>query len=177
MAGLRKRIDWLLGATIGLCWTILVLLGMAFVTLALAVPSVVVFQGRVIAEIAKKQPGFTGAELPWLIAILIGAGVIVGLVFLFVKTLLAIVKSVGDGDPLTFENAARLETMGWLGLGVEGVGVLAALVAWRLSRVFPDIDWEFDVDLSSVILVLLLFILARVFRVGAGMRAELEGTV
>ena len=177
MVMVRKRIDWLLGATIGLCWTVLVFLGIALGALAVAVPSMFIFKTRVISEIAEKNPGFTGAELPWLVAIITGAAVIVGLVFLFIKTLLDIVSSVGAGDPFTTQNAARLEKIRWLAVGIEGVGAIAALVAWRLSRIFPDIDWDFDLDLSSVILILLLFILARVFRAGAAMRAELEGTV
>ena len=173
MTDVVKRVDWLLGATIGLCWTVLVFLGIALGALILAMPSLFLFQDKVIGEIVKKHPGFTTAEMPWLLAILVGAALIVGLVFLFIKTLLDIVKS----DPLTTENAARLEKMGWLAIGIEGVGLLAAMVAWRLSRIFPETDWDFDLDLSSVILVLLLFILARVFRNGAAMRAELEGTV
>lgn len=177
MVVVTKRIDWLLGATIGLCCTVLAFLGIALGALILAVPSLFLFQDRVIVKIAEKHPDFSSAELPWLAAILVGAAVIVGLIFLFIKTLLDIVRSVGTGDPLTTENAARLEKMGWLAVGIEGVGLVAAMVAWRLSRIFPEIDWDFDLDLSSVILVLLLFILARVFRNGAAMRAELEGTV
>ncbi len=177
MTGVTKRIDWLLGATIGLCWTVLAFVGIALGALVLAIPSLFLFQGKIVGEIAKKHPGFTAGQLPWLLAILIGATLIVGLVFLFVKTLLDIVTSVGAGDPLTTENAARLEKMGWIGIGVQGIGLLTGMVTWRLSSFIPKLDLDFGIDLSSVILILLLFILARVFRAGAAMRAELEGTV
>lgn len=177
MVVVKKQVDWLLGATVGLCWAVLVLLGIGLGALVAAVPSLFIFQGRVISEIAKKHPGFTADQLPWVLAILIGATLIVALVFLFVKTLLDIVMSVGTGDPLTTENAARLEKMGWIGIGVQGVGLLTGMVTWRLSSFIPKLDLDFGIDLSNVILILLLFILARVFRAGATMRAELEGTV
>jgi Protein of unknown function (DUF2975) len=179
MGTVRKRIDWLLGATIGLCWTMLALLGIALGALVLAMPALFVFQGNILAEIARKHPGVSAAELPWILAVLLGATAIVGLSFLFVKTLLAIVTSVAEGDPFTTENATRLERMGWYGIGVQAAGLATAAIGWRLAQLLPNVDMgrDFGVDLSGAVLILLLFVLARVFRVGAAMRADLEGTV
>ncbi len=177
MEQIEKRIDWLLGATIGVCVTMLVLLGIGLGAVVLAIPSLFVFQGNIVAQIAKKYPAFSPAELPWLLAILIAVALILVLSFLFIRTLLDIVTSVGTGDPLTTENAARLEKMAWLAIGVEGVGLAMVGMTWWMSSVLREFDWDFDVDLSTVVLVLLLFVLARVFRTGAAMRAELEGTV
>lgn len=179
MVVVKKRIDWLLGATIGLCWTVLVLLGIGFGALILSIPSLFIFKGRILGEIASKYPGHGVAEYPWIVAILIASAVIVGLTFLFIKALLDIVTSVGTGDPLTTQNAGRLERMGWLAIGVEGAGFVAAGIAAEFGKMLPKADLDFDADLdpSVVMLVLLLFVLARVFRAGAAMRAELEGTV
>ena len=104
---------------------------------------------------------------------------IVGLTFLFFKALLDIVMSVATGDPLTTANAARLERMGWLAIGVKAFGFVAAAIAAEFTKMLPKANLKFDGDLdpSVVMLVLLLFVLARVFRVGAAMRAELEVTV
>jgi hypothetical protein len=40
-----------------------------------------------------------------------------------------------------------------------------------------DADFDFGVSLGGLLLALTLFILARVFRQGAAMREDLEGTV
>ena len=86
--------------------------------------------------------------------------------------LLAIVGTVGQGDPFIIENAKRLQTIGWAVLGLEvlhlGVGLITVLAA-------TDIKWSFS--FTRWIVVLLLFVLARVFEEGARMRAELEGTI
>ena len=179
MIGAFRKFDWLLGATIGLCWTMLVLLGIGFGALLLSIPSLFVFKGRILGEIASKYPGHGVAEYPWIVVILIASAIIVALTFLFFKALLDIIMSVATGDPLTTENAARLERMGWLAIGVKAFGFVAAAIAAEFAKMLPKANLKFDGDLdpSAVMLVLLLFVLARVFRAGAAMRAELEGTV
>jgi len=91
--------------------------------------------------------------------------------------LLAIVDTVRAGDPFVVPNAARLQTIAWCVLGLEGLHLLiGAVAATSASSVQPlDIDWSFSV--TPWIAVLLLFVLARVFDHGARMRADLEGTV
>jgi len=71
--------------------------------------------------------------------------------------------------------------MGWLAIGGQGIalalkGVVKVLEPYAIKAGKP-IDLEFDLDMTGVLLVLILFILARVFRHGAAMRADLEGTV
>ena len=91
--------------------------------------------------------------------------------------LLAIVDTVRAGEPFVVQNAARLKTIAWCVLGLEGLHlVIGAVTASSASSLQPlDIDWNFSV--TRWIAVLLLFVLARVFDQGARMRADLEGTV
>lgn len=91
--------------------------------------------------------------------------------------LLAIVDTVRAGEPFVVQNAARLKTIAWCVLGLEGLHlVIGAVAASSASSLQPlDIDWNFSV--TRWIAVLLLFVLARVFDQGARMRADLEGTV
>jgi hypothetical protein len=99
----------------------------------------------------------------------------------FFKELSGIINSVGEGDPFRIENADRLTRMGWLSLGAHGLAfVLAGLAHWSVSyleKAGHHADFGFDVEITGVLMTLILFILARVFRQGATMRAELEGTV
>ena len=107
--------------------------------------------------------------------------VLLSLGYRFFKELAGIVNSVGTGDPFALDNADRLTRMGWLSVGAHGLAlILAGLHKWfapYLAKVGHDADFGFDVELTGVLLTLILFILARVFRQGATMRTELEGTV
>jgi hypothetical protein len=91
--------------------------------------------------------------------------------------LLEIVETVRLGDPFVSENAARLETIAWIVLGLEllhfAVGAIASSVSTAAQPL--DIDWNFSV--TRWLAILLCFVLARVFEHGTRMREDLEGTV
>jgi hypothetical protein len=91
--------------------------------------------------------------------------------------LLAIVGTVGDGDPFVMENAGRLQRIAWAVLGLEllhlAVGAVAAGAFTGETTI--GIDWNLSV--TRWLAVLLLFVLARVFEQGARMREDLAGTV
>ena len=91
--------------------------------------------------------------------------------------LLAIVDTVGVGDPFVVENAMRLQKIAWAVLALELLHLVVVAVAAGVStpEVPIDIGWNFSV--TRWLAVLLLFVLARVFEAGARMREELEGTV
>ena len=70
--------------------------------------------------------------------------------------------------------------MGWLMVLAYALAIATGVVVVWLARVVPDAaDADIDLDLGggSILLILVLFILARVFRQGAAMREDLEGTV
>jgi hypothetical protein len=118
----------------------------------------------------------------WVVALSIT--MIAGLIWLayqFLRDLWAIIGSVDDGDPFRPQNAVLLARMGWTMLGANITALLVALqAAWldefdQASGVHSEID--FDLGAGGLLLMLTLFILARVFRHGAAMREDLEGTV
>ena len=113
---------------------------------------------------------------------------IVAMLFVFFGKLRRIIGTVGEGDPFQPENARRLSLMAWLMLGTQLVMIPGAAIAIPLSRYadevkksgIEDVSFSFDgsgMDMTAWLLVVILFILARVFRHGAAMRDDLEGTV
>ena len=108
--------------------------------------------------------------------------IIVALMFGFFDRLRRIIGTVGQGDPFQPENATRLSQMGWLIVGAQlmviPAGIFAAMIAPfadKMDNVHFTIDGGFDAE--GILLAIVLFILARVFRHGAAMRDDLEGTV
>lgn len=109
--------------------------------------------------------------------ILMAGGVIAGvLLHRLFAALLAILAGVRAGDPFTLDNAARLQAIGWALLGLQLLDLLlGAMTAW-FARLHVDyLGWT--PALGGWIAVLMVFVLARVFRVGAVMRDDLAMTV
>ncbi len=106
---------------------------------------------------------------------LAGAGAL--LAFFFLSQLKRVVGTVAEGDPFVPVNARRLQTMGWIAAAEQVLSIpLAGLFGWiayRSSNPHP----EYSLSFGGLIMAVVLFILARVFREGAAMREELEGTV
>lgn len=99
----------------------------------------------------------------------------------FVRQLSGIIKTVEAGDSFSPANADRLSRMGWIAVGGQ---VLALPLGWILYWMTPylekageKVDIGVGPDGEAILLILVLFILARVFREGTRMRDELEGTV
>jgi len=158
-------------------------LAIGAVAVALAVPAMIFFGDAITAEIAQETGAATSA-FPLLptIGLLALAFVAIALAFLFFRNLRAIIGSVGEGDPFAPENAERLGAMAWLLLGVQilvipaaGLGLIVAKWADEIEN--ANITIDAGLDLNGILLVIILFILARVFKHGAAMRADLEGTV
>ena len=99
----------------------------------------------------------------------------------FTLELSGIINSVGTGDPFQPKNGQRLGRMGWLALGIQAIGLVVAGIVRVLQpyaeKAGEKLDFGFGLDLGGILLALILFILARVFRQGTAMREELEGTV
>ena len=120
--------------------------------------------------------------LSLLIGILLVALAVVAMLFVFFGQLRAIISTVGEGDPFAPANADRLSLMGWLMLGVQLALIPAAALGIQLAQYADEMDEvkisiDGSLDLTGILLVIILFILARVFRHGAAMREDLEGTV
>ena len=88
-----------------------------------------------------------------------------------------IVDSVGGGDSFAPVNADRLRAMVWLTLAIQAVGIPCEAIALWIGHVTEGNDIDFGLSIGGLLLALVLFILARVFRRSAEMREELEGAV
>lgn len=136
-------------------------------------------RGRILAELAKVGAPASGIWLILVALVLIFALMVMAVMFF--KRLLAIIGSVAEGNPFDHANADRLTHMGWLALGGQAVILpLMGIAEWfapYLEKAGQGSEFGFDFDLGSILLILVLFILARVFRHGAAMRDDLEATV
>lgn len=160
-------------------------LGLAVVATAAGAPLVLIAQDRVLAELAAEGIANGKQAIPVLTLLLVGVSALLSLAVWFLVTLLRIVRSVGEGDPFAPINGDRISRMGWIALGGQALAFpVGAAVVWLAENVSDErgplgdeIHTEMGFSGSGILLVLVLFILARVFRHGAAMREELEGTV
>ncbi|MBA3729659.1 MAG: DUF2975 domain-containing protein [Sphingomonas sp.] len=152
---------------------------MIFISLTtlLIIPILYLSQDSVIRSLAEN--GIDAAAIPWIAVSLALVSAMAALGFFFFRHLRRIVDSVSDGDPFIPVNADRLKHMGWLALAIQALVIPATgLVIWfdALPQE-PNVHYSDNNSLGGLVLAMLLFVLARVFRVGSAMREELEGTV
>lgn len=157
---------------------ILTILAMVLLGIGIAVV-LTVGRAEVLAEMGKAGVPDYGT---WLIAAAMLTGM--GLMWLgqrFFSELRGIIDSVGDGDPFHPENADRLSRMGWISVAAQvlllPIGAMALWFASYADKVDKELHVGGGLDGGGILLTLILFILARVFREGTRMREELEGTV
>lgn len=157
---------------------LLLILSLAIATLAgvaalLAIPAVWLVGDRL---------AFDGVPASAQARSAITAGLACGMVIcvmavLFMRNLVAIVDSVGQGSPFIADNARRLRTMGWLVLGLQGLMMIAAPVSLWIKEVVPGARIVLTFDFGWLLTALLLFVLARVFDTGTRLAEDVEGTV
>lgn len=113
------------------------------------------------------------------IALLLSAAVVTAMAFHFFQLLGRLINTVSEMDPFTQENADRLTRMGWIAFLFQMATFPITAMAAYLGNAVPseNLSVDFDFSLTGVLLAVVLFILARVFRHGAAMREDLEGTV
>jgi hypothetical protein len=166
--------------------TVLMQAAMAFgaAVLVLVIGAMAVSHDSIEAQLIA-ETGRSDLVLPLLASfgvLLIGFAIVAAL-FVFFGKLRTIINTVSKGDPFAPVNAERLSLMAWLMLGVQLLVWAAVPFALQLTdfvRIFgedSDIKIDGGFDLSGILLIIILFILARVFRHGAAMREDLEGTV
>ncbi|MEP3422842.1 MAG: DUF2975 domain-containing protein [Erythrobacter sp.] len=160
-----------------------VALAIGALALLIVAPLVLFFRDKINAEIALDTANAAG---PIPMAALLGLFAIgftmIALTFVFMGKLRAIISSVGDGDPFIPDNAERLNFMAWLMLAVQALMIPTAALAvflteWSQELEDAEISIDAGLDIDGILIVVILFILARVFKHGAAMREDLEGTV
>ena len=176
---IRPR-DPLLAIARVVTWFFIVVLAFVGVAMLIAAPFVAFNNATVVGELAKEGVK-VGSEVTFVIVVmLIAIATLMALAVWFFRLLLRIIDSVGEGDPFAPVNAERLNRMAWISLGGYLASIpIGAMVMW-LASVAEEAHAEVHTDLDlggSLLMPLVLFILARVFRLGAAMRDDLEGTV
>ncbi len=157
-------------------------LAFAAVTLVICSPFLIIFQADVLAELATKVDGeFGWPMIATLVGLLLGIAALLSMAIYFFYLLLKITDSVREGDPFIPENAVRLTRMGWTAVAGHLWAIIVAIPAGWLAKIAADAGEDVQADIGfgggGLVLILILFILARVFRKGTEMRDELEGTV
>ncbi len=179
---LRHR-DPLLAIAKAIIWFFTGVFAFAAAAVFIAAPTVLVMQDRVLSEMRSNGMTVDGGTIGAILLLLVGVAALLGLMVWFLVILRRIVDSVRDGDPFAPINAARLARMGWIALGGQLAAIPVGAMAMYLDSTIGDsrdkmhINADFGFDGGGILLVLILFILARVFRHGAAMREDLEGTV
>ena len=161
----------------------IVALAIGLAAIAIAIPAALLNQGAILAELTKDGHTVVAPNFFTVITVtLLIAAAVLALGVWFLVLLRRIVGTVATGDPFIRDNGHRLSLMGWIALAGQAAAVpLGASVLWLAGMVEDHdsvrIDDDYGFSGGGVILVLVLFILARVFRQGAAMREDLEGTV
>ena len=97
-------------------------------------------------------------------------------VHLIFTGMLRIVRTVEAGDPFVDGNATELTRIGWALLALQLLDLcIGALTRWLSALDLHVAAWS--PSLGGWIAVLMIFVLARVFRIGAAMRDDLATTV
>jgi hypothetical protein len=177
--------DPLLATAKGILWFLMGTMLIATVACLVAIPTMHIFQHDIMVALTKEAPKLSMPQFLWVITAILACTVVLLLILFRVFQLLKrIVDTVGEGDPFVPDNATRLTQMAWLSLGVQIASMVIGIVATWLEGVAGDAsDHGIHIEIydgisgNGLLLMLILFILARVFRQGAAMRAELEGTV
>jgi hypothetical protein len=156
------------------------LMGLCIVAVATSLVTIpIAFANKAGLVEALADMGIGATAFPSIIVLLLLVGAMTALGFLFLRHLRRIVASVSHGDPFVPVNADRLRHMAWLALAMQAMMIpLMGLVVW--FDALPqqaNVHYSDNNSFGGLLLALLLFVLARVFRVGTQMRDELEGTV
>ena len=108
-----------------------------------------------------------------------GAMVALALVQLILRALQRVVASASFGDPFIEANAAELVRVAWLLLGVDVIDALLKPMVYLLApdAVRAKVHDTVHISVTGLFAVLLIFVLAQIFRRGSEMRAELAGTI
>ncbi|WP_428154139.1 DUF2975 domain-containing protein [Brevundimonas sp.] len=105
---------------------------------------------------------------------LLGAVMACGFTWWIINRLRRILLSVNQGDAFEFANVKRLQGVG---LGLIGIQLTALLLVFVAPQSIGQSPSDYDFDLGSWLGILVVFILAEVFRQGSAMRDEQMTTV
>lgn len=165
--------------------TILLQIALAIGAIAIAIgaPLMLFFKDEVAIRLGEEVTNISGDTfVATTLGLMVIAFGIITLAYLFFGKLRAIIGSVAEGDPFAPENAKRIHLMAWLMLGAQllmipALSLSVLLEGWAKDDRDAAITLHAGLDIEGILMVITLFILARVFKHGANMRDDLEGTI
>jgi hypothetical protein len=92
------------------------------------------------------------------------------------KRLRAMVETVRAGDPFVAANASRLQVIAWLLLALNLLSIVIGAIAKTVSTPAHPLHLNAGFSINGWLVVILTFVLARVFAQGAFMRENVERT-
>ena len=93
------------------------------------------------------------------------------------KRLVAIVQTVRAGTPFVAANASRLQAIAWVLLALNVLSIVIGAIAKTVSSPAHPLHVDAGFSINGWLVVVLTFVLARVFAQGALMRKDVEATV
>jgi hypothetical protein len=101
------------------------------------------------------------------------------LVQFILRALRRVVASASVGDPFIEANAVDLVRVAWLLLALNVIDALIKPTVYLLAPAAVRVKSHdaFHISITGLFAVLLIFVLAQIFRRGSDMRAELAGTI
>ncbi len=115
-------------------------------------------------------------KAPQVVGLLILLAVYFAALIVIINRLRKVFETLIRGDPFLAENVARLRIIGLGLIAVEGLGYLVRLAA-HLTATTMSRDFSFSINLTAWFAILVVFVLAEVFREGARLRDEAELTI
>ena len=136
-----------------------------------------VFGDQLARHLAIKYHGHNVAATIAMMQVMVLLGLPGGLALhqIFIR-LNEIVATVQSGDPFVVANAARLQRIGWALLALQLLDLVLGGIVLFLDRLGVD-HATWTPGFTGWIAVLMMFVLARVFRTGAAMRDDLAMTI
>jgi hypothetical protein len=167
---------WLLNAGMMLSLALTAVLALAFGVCVLAASGLIHLP--IPVEDLKEMKDISLALLFTAGAVACGSGVFLLALLSLVLLMTARIVKTADTDPFVEGNARRLMQIGWLLLLMQAVGLTAGMVMEMFPKPINEhVQAGFDFEPMALLGALLIFVLAQIFKRGAQMRAELEGTV
>jgi len=167
----------LLGATRGLLWLILGLIGAsALLVIGVAIALIVAWP-EVMAEFRNNPEliNVTTLRFPVSMLMLLLFAILATAAYM-VRQLQALVASA-TSDAFVPANAARLRRVGWALVVTQLLAIPLQWTAGSIAKAGSELSGMGGISLGSLLAILLAFVLAAVFEQGTAMRDELEGTV
>jgi hypothetical protein len=167
----------LLGATRGLLWlTLGLIVASALLVIGVAIALIVAWP-EVMSELQGSPDFIDGATLHFPVGMLmVLLFAILGAAAYLIRQLQALVASAAN-DPFIPANAARLRRVGWALVVAQLLAIPLHWTASSIAKAGSDFGDMGGISLGNLLAILLAFVLAAVFKQGAAMRDELEGTV